>query len=119
MNKFAEAIHDYNQAIRLDHTNSKALNELAWIYATCRQAEFRDGKAALKAALTACDLSKWKNPAFLDTLAAAHAETGDYGEAVDRESQALAQDNLTESERRKLRSHLALFNQKQPFRDLQ
>jgi twitching motility protein PilT len=59
-----------------------ALNNLAWIMATNEIAKLRNGKEALKHAERALVISQGKDPAILDTLAAAYAETGDFPKAV-------------------------------------
>jgi len=37
----------------------------------------------------ACDLSEWKNPEYLDTLAASYARVGDFGNATTWQEKAL------------------------------
>ena len=46
---------------------TRMLNELAWLQATCPEAKARDGKQAVEHATRACELSAWKEAAFLDT----------------------------------------------------
>lgn len=65
------------------------LNQRAWIHATCSNAAFRDGKAAVEDAKKACDLVKWKRAQYLDSLAAAYAEAGDFDSAVRCQQQAI------------------------------
>ena len=55
---------------------SDARNDLAWLCATCPDAELRDGKTAVEHAHTACRLTDWKDPWYFGTLAAAYAECG-------------------------------------------
>lgn len=57
------------------------LNHLAWLLATCPEPEVRDGARAVALAHRACVLDGWKTAAIIDTLAAAHAEAGDFAEA--------------------------------------
>ena len=66
-----------------------ALNWRASLRATCPDASFRDGKAAVADAKRACDMSKWKYADYIDTLAAACAEAGDFDSAVRYEQQAI------------------------------
>src|SRR5262249_6719446 len=72
--RFEDAIADYKQALALDEDEFMACNDLAWLWATCPLERFRDGKRALEYATRACELTSYRNPASLDTLAAALAE---------------------------------------------
>jgi tetratricopeptide (TPR) repeat protein len=89
----AEAIHHYREALRLEPGYLPTMNNLAWLRATCAQAEWRDGAEAVQLAERACQLSRRRFPHFLGSLAAAYAEAGRFAEAVQaiREAQALAQ----------------------------
>ena len=60
---------------------------LADLYATCPDSTLRDGKKAVEHGHRACELSQWKNPHALDTLAS--AEAGDFASAIHREKTAL------------------------------
>ena len=59
-----------------------ALDELAWVFATHPSEELRDGDEAVRLAKHACALTKRTNPILLATLAAAYAETGNFGQAI-------------------------------------
>lgn len=78
----AEAIETYRRALELDADFAPAANNLAWIFATTRQAALRDGPAAVDLASRACRLTQEQNASYLDTLAAAHARSGQFAEAV-------------------------------------
>ena len=77
-----KAIADYTEAIRLDSNDTYAHISLAWILTTSSDRGVRDAKRAVPLAKKACELSGWKVPGYLETLAAACGETGDFASAV-------------------------------------
>lgn len=88
MGRYNEAIALYLDVLAKHSDNGGTLNNLAWIYATARDSEIRDGEKALHYALRAVKIGR--NAAWLDTLAAAYAEYGDYEKAVEVEREAYA-----------------------------
>ncbi len=68
---FPEAIKSYQRVLHLAPNSPLALNNLAWLYATCPIGRYRDPKAALQNATRAVELTGWQQPGFVDTLAAA------------------------------------------------
>jgi Flp pilus assembly protein TadD len=58
--------------------------------ATCDDASVRDGAGAVKFAEQAVGKKERKNPAILDTLAAAYAEAGEFEKAVSVQKEAIA-----------------------------
>jgi len=111
---YGQAVAELEQFIQ-DHPNAGgAYNRLAWLLATCPQADFRDGKKAVEEATEACDLGGWKISAQLDTLAAACAEAGDFPSAVKWENEAISnQDDAQTAEDQK--SRLALYQAGKPY----
>ena len=87
---YGKAIADYGQVLRLAPENSRALNSLAWIWATCPVAAYRNGEAAVEAAHRACQLTDGKNARMLGTLAAAYAELGKFDDAVQTQQRAVS-----------------------------
>ena len=85
---YGKAIVDYNEAIRLDSGDVEAYRARAWLLATCPDHGLRDAKIAVDSARKACELTKWKDAAALDTLAAVCAATGDFESAVSRQTKS-------------------------------
>ena len=96
---------------------AKAYNSRAWLWATCPDEKYRDGKRAVESATLACELTDWKEAYYLDTLAAAYAECGDFAHAIEyqEKAQGLYKD---EKDREKGRDRLALYREKKPYRDV-
>jgi len=58
-------------------------------WATCPDEKYRDGKKAIEFAKRGCELTNWKDPFKLGTLAAGYAELGDITQAVRWQTQAI------------------------------
>ena len=114
--RFAEAQVDYKSAIQLDPGFANPYNSLAWMYATCPDAQFRDGKQAIANARHACELSDWKEADYLGTLAAASAEIGDFAAAVRWQTEALRLHRGSEENRRGFAERLELYKAGKPYR---
>jgi RNA polymerase sigma factor (sigma-70 family) len=114
--EYDQAIADSDEAIRLDPERAIAYNTRAWIWATCSDEKRRDGKKALESATRACELTKWNEPAYLETMAAGCAEEGDFDSAVKWQTRAnelyADEDGRTAGKKR-----LELFEDKRPVRD--
>ncbi len=114
--EYEQALADFDRAIRTEPGYVHAYNDRAWLRATCPEARFRDGKAAVADATRACDLDGWRDPDLVDTLAAAHAETGAFARAVEVQEKALAlvKDGAGAGP---FRERLALYKAGKPFRN--
>ena len=58
------------------------LNNQAWELATSPDPKIRNGSLAVQLAQRACEQTHFDKTIFLGTLAAAHAETGNFGDAI-------------------------------------
>ena len=118
LGRAGEAIAQFGEASRIDPAEPAFQANLAWVLATCPEASLRNGQKAEELARRANTLSGGNNPRVLQTLAAALAETGRYGEAA-----AAAQSALQLAERqsntnlvRQLQSQEELYQAGSPFR---
>jgi len=112
--QYEQAHRDMKKAVELAPQFPDANNTLAWFLATCEVDSFRDGEVARKRAEVACEASNWKNWIFIDTLAAAEAESGNFRKAVEMQEKAIEiapQEAVAEC-----RSRLELYQSEEPFR---
>jgi tetratricopeptide (TPR) repeat protein len=105
---------DFEAAARLDQHKPRYLNQLAWLQAACPDDAVRNGKHAVELAFEACELTRWRDPAIIDTLAAAYAETGLFEEAV--KMQQKATDLAPASQRQDYRRRLKVYQENKPYR---
>ena len=87
--RFDLAIEGFSELIRIDPDNAVAHQTLARILATCHEDRFRNGRLALNEAIRACEITHWRSPDSLDTLAAAYAELGEFPSAVKWQTEAI------------------------------
>jgi S1-C subfamily serine protease/Tfp pilus assembly protein PilF len=113
---YERAISDYTQAIRLDpHSGGGASSSLARLLATCPEVRFRDGRRAVQLASKACEQSEWRNYLEVSILAAAHAEVGQFDQAVHYQTTALRTcDSFAEEA---LRKNLERYKRRMPYRE--
>jgi tetratricopeptide (TPR) repeat protein len=86
----AKAIKAYQEALRIRPDYADALNNLAWIRAANSDADFRNAAEGIRFAQRACELTNYRNPTMIGTLAAAYAEAGQFEEAVKTGERAVA-----------------------------
>jgi tetratricopeptide (TPR) repeat protein len=86
-----EAMACFQGALQIEPANPLLQNNLAWLLATASDNSLRNGSRAVELARQADALTGGENPIVLRTLAAAYAEAGQFGAAVDTARQALRQ----------------------------
>lgn len=104
--------------LRLNPNHLAVLNQTAWVLATNPDAAVRNGAEAVELAERAAGLAGGRQPAVLDTLAAAFAEVGRFREAVQitNETLALARSQGNRRLAEALEERLALYQAGTPFR---
>ena len=69
-------------ALKLKPNWPTALNNLAWIKTICDDTEVRDCQEAIRLARRACELTEFKRPQYLLTLASAYAGAREFSDAI-------------------------------------
>jgi tetratricopeptide (TPR) repeat protein len=87
--RFTRAIEAFRNAIAAAPNLLDAHNNLAWILSVHPEKEFRSGEEALEIAKRLCEATRFQEARFLDTLAVAYAETGQFDAAVETAKKAI------------------------------
>jgi tetratricopeptide (TPR) repeat protein len=98
----------------------RALNDLAWLFATHPDMRLRNGEEATRLAKRASvSNDRKKKPAFLATLSAAYAETGNFPDAIQcaQESLSLAESSGDADTVALSQKLLTSFQANSPYRD--
>jgi len=111
------ALAKQRAALRVQPDSISALNDTAWTLATSPYDGVRNGAEAVTLAERAAELAGGKDPAVLDTLAAAYAEAGRFPDAVQTAQKAL---DLATSQNKAplvntLRSRIKLYESNTPY----
>ena len=117
--KLPSAVQGYRAALALQPQSPELLNNLAWLLATCPVANVRDGTEAVRLGERACELTRFKRPLMVGTLAAAYAEAGRFAEAVAtaRQAGALAAESGDGALAAKNQALLELYRAGRPYRE--
>ncbi|MDP9186304.1 MAG: hypothetical protein M3O72_02955 [Verrucomicrobiota bacterium] len=112
-------IEQWEISLQIDPNDGNALNNLAWVLATCPADAIRDGKLAVELAVKATTLPSVDVPIVLRTLAAAYAESGDFSKAIDTAQHAadLATAQNNTSLLATLRHEIELYQARTPYRE--
>ena len=111
--QYDQAISDFNKAIEINPRDAQTYNNLAWLLATAKEPHIRNGKKAVELALRACELSEWKNPGYLDTLAASYARVGNFVSATKWQEKALQ--IFEEGKKAEAQKRLNLYRERKPW----
>ena len=121
--KHADAIKDYDEALKLTPDDTGVLNNLAWVLATSPEDGLRNAERSIELGTKACELTKYEKPHILSTLGSGYAEKGDWENAIKWSSKAV---ELGEKEGAKgedvseqLKKELESYKEKKPWREKQ
>jgi tetratricopeptide (TPR) repeat protein len=112
--EYPRALAAYDELTRTFPDLFEAHFGTAWIRATCRDAQYRDGKLAVASATRACELSNWLDTGALALLAAAYAEAGDFASAVRWQEKVVA--TVQPAVAQFHRQRLALYRTRRAYR---
>jgi tetratricopeptide (TPR) repeat protein len=113
--RYSEAIARLDSALTSNPDNAFLHNNKAWLLATCPDDTVRDGTLAVEHATKACDLTNWSNYAYVDTAAAAYAESGDFDSAVKWQTEAIRLGGGSYAQ--DFQKRLRLFKAGKPYRE--
>lgn len=115
LGQFDQAARDYRAAIRIDPNMGRAYQSAAWLMATCSDERYRNAQLAIDAATKAIAIDGAEDFRYLDTLAAAYANAGEFDKAIENEEKAikLAPEDVVE----RYQARLALYQENRPYRD--
>lgn len=113
--QYAQAARDYRAAIRIDAQLGRAYQSAAWLMATCVDQQYRNAQLAVEAAQRAIELDGEDDYRYLDTLAAAFANAGQFDKAIELQERVLEAVPAEEADRYARR--LTLYEEGQPYRD--
>ena len=115
--QFDRARRDIELALKAEARVPALHMNLARVLATAPDPKLRDGKRAVAAAEKAVGMIKYRDGRFFDTLAAAHAEAGDFDKAVEAQQKALDDPAHMKDDGAGARRRLQLYRDRKPFRD--
>ncbi len=114
MADWEKAANDFRQAITLDKQFGRGYQSAAWLMATCPDARFRNPALAVRSAEKAIQVDGSGEYIYLDTLAAALANSGQFERAQQVQQQAIQlapPDNVGP-----LKQRLLLYAARKPYR---
>ena len=131
-----KAVADYEAALQLPLATEEQLetdpsamsktsrsglaNNLAWVLATSPKDELRNAEKSVKYGTEAAELTEFKEPHILSTLAAAYAESGDFAKAIEWAEKAVELGKAEEHEQlEQLEKELESYRENKPWREEQ
>ncbi len=117
--RHADAVKDYDEALKLDPEDTGVLNNLAWVLATSPDDPVRNAQKSIEMGLKACELTKYERPHILSTLAAGYAEKGDWELAKKWSAKAVELGAKDDDVDQQLKKELEGYKERKPWREKQ
>jgi carboxyl-terminal processing protease len=114
---YHDAIADLYGFIQYAPQSALAYNNRAWFRAVCPDPHVRIGAQAVEDATRACELSQWKEGGYVDTLAAAYAESGQFDRADEWQRKVIALADPHDSNLADYRQRLGLYLKRQAYHE--
>ena len=117
--KYDLAIENLSKAIELKPNNTDVLNKLAWLFAAVDNTSIHNAPKAVEFAQRSCELTGYKDPMLLDTLAVSYAAAGRFDEAKATAEKAfnIAKETGREDLANKIKKRIKLYETGQPYRE--
>jgi tetratricopeptide (TPR) repeat protein len=115
--QFDKALMDIQQALQNESKVPGLHMNLARILSSSPDPKLRNGTKAVEVAKKAVEMLKYRDGRYLDTLAAAHAEAGEFDKAVEVQQKAIDDPDFMKDDGDGARKRLKLYREKKPFRD--
>ncbi|MBM4077782.1 MAG: tetratricopeptide repeat protein, partial [Planctomycetes bacterium] len=114
----AQAIAEYEKLLAKEPQQvlESILNNFAWVLATSPDDALRNGKRSIELAQRACELSEYKQPHILSTLAAGYAEAKEFDMARQWSEKAVEL-GKNHPDLEQLKSELDSYRRNEPWRE--
>jgi len=113
-----KALGVYGDLMQKFPSEAQPFNDCAWLLATGTKDSVRNGQRAVELANQACQLTNYQNAGYLDTLAAAYAEKGEFENARKwQEAAVKAAGEETPDVQADIKSRVDLYKQNKPYRE--
>jgi tetratricopeptide (TPR) repeat protein len=113
-----KAVGVYGDLMQKFPTEAQPFNDCAWLLATGTKDSVRNGQRAVELANQACQLTEYKNAGYLDTLAAAFAEKGEFEKARKWQEEAVkAAGEEPPDVQADIKARIDLYKQNKPYRE--
>jgi Flp pilus assembly protein TadD len=115
--KINEAITHFEEVLRLKPDWVGPMNDLAWLLAASKETTIHNPDKAVRLAQRVCELTNYKEPDLLDTLAVTYAAAGDFSKAVETAERALelCQSPEQSTLKQEIESRLVLYKAGKPY----